>query len=294
MLGSTILKTTASIAAVVGALTVSATAAHADTYVPLFTQIHQHSGSQPSLTQAANFGTIIGLANQNIGYPERYWTYVKGTRSSVSTFPESWYVHVNGVRAKDYVYNLFVMNPNSAGWQQHVADICPHYCYLDGMGISSLARTRPRMAWTNTQWVKAAASEVRHVVSTGDRALPNSISNVPKLARPFLDAAGQGSTELFTGLKTRAIIKAGRIWVSEKDRCGKKLAAYLLVKGRGDHFACYDSGSLPWSIPSTSRGTPLGKAQGKAYKVRTGLRRNFAHGHVLVHSDGTYRITTRR
>ena len=135
---------------------------------------------------------------------------------------------------------------------------------------------------------------VRHVVATGKKVLPNSIGRDVALARPILDAAGRGSTVAFTAAPSdRAIIKAGKVWIQEIGGCGQRMASYLLVRGRGDHFACYIRGTLPWTIPSTSIGAPLGKALGKAYRVRNGIRRNFAHGHIIVHPGGTYTITRR-
>jgi hypothetical protein len=259
------------------------------TLVPLYSSIHQAALKEPTLQQATDFGALIGLPSQNIGYPNRYWTYTKATRSYVSTYPEDWYVHQNGERVRDTTFHAFVMNPAERGWQKVVANNCPHYCYLDGMGTVSMDRTSPHMQWTNTRWVDATASLVSYVVATGHRAMPNSIGYIPSEAKPMLDAAGRGSTEAFS-LQRREVVTLGRVWVTEKGDCGIKLAAYLLVKGRGDHFACYERGTLPWNIPSTSKGRPLGDTLGMAYNTRHGIRRDFAHGYVVVHADGTYNI----
>jgi hypothetical protein len=257
---------------------------------PLTATLQFQALNHPTLAEAQPFQSLTGAAKQNIGYTQRYWTYVKGTRSSNPNWPESWYIHQDGKRVKDTTYNLFVMNPNSAGWQNQLAKDCPHDCFMDGVGTSSL--TRSHLRWTKQEWITAVAKMIDHVVATGDNVLPNSIGKDVPLAKPILAAAGRGSTEAFNA-NTKDILRAGKVWVTERDDCGPKLATYLLYRGRGDHFSCYNLGTHPWDIPRTSQGAPLGKALDKAHKVRSGIRRNYTNGRVVVHPDGSYTIVSK-
>ncbi len=42
------------------------------------------------------------------------------------------------------------------------------------------------------------------------------------------------------------VLGLGRIWVTEIGNCLAKYHAFQRYKGRGDHFACYEQGHLPW------------------------------------------------
>ena len=227
-------KITASAIAV--ALTVPATAQAA----PLFTVAEQHNPG--IVTKPQRFEAIIGYPNQCVK-GIICWQYQKGTRSSVANYPESWYLHQNGVRIRDNVFHLFVMNPLSTGWQQHVAQSCFRHCFLDGMGTSSITRTTPRLRWSKTKWVDAAALVVKAVVRSGKEALPNSVGVDVNV---LVNAAGRGSTEAYNVNNAKASLSMGHIWVAEKGDCLAKYRAYLRYKGTGDHFACYENGHLPW------------------------------------------------
>jgi len=190
--------------------------------------------------------------NAIIGYPDqcvtgiRCWTYTKGTRSPVGSYPESWYLHWDGVRVKDKVYHLYVMDPRSRGWRRHVATVCGQRCFLDGMGGSSLDRNTPYVPWTETRWDKYTARIVLAVVARGKRALPNSVGPDPVAGQQLVDAAGRGSTEAFNTTNAQAYLSMGRMWVAERGGCLDKYNAYLTYRGRGDHFSCYEQGTRPW------------------------------------------------
>lgn len=215
---------------------------HAATAPPLFTVAEQHAGLQ--VANPSRFEAIIGQPNQCVAGIS-CWTYTKGTRSGRSTWPESWYLHVNGVRVRDNVFHLYVMDPRSTGWQQQVASACPQQCFLDGMGTSSLNRDTPNVAWTKAQWIMAVAGVVRAVVASGKQALPNSVGLAAD-GQPLVTAAGRGSTEAFNVRNAQSLLGMGSIWVSEISDCVAKYAAYQQYRGATDHFACYERGSLPW------------------------------------------------
>ncbi len=122
----------------------------------LFTVAEQHGGQ---VSNPSRFTAIIGYPNQCVA-GIRCWQYQKGTRSGNAHWPESWYLHQGGVRVKDHVFHLYVMDPRS-GWAQHVARVCAQRCFLDGMGTSSIGRTTPRLKWTRAQWASRAALVVR-------------------------------------------------------------------------------------------------------------------------------------
>ena len=240
MQGSTILKTTASIVAVAGALTVSATANAAT----LYTVAEQHAGLRVSNPQ--RFNAIIGFPNQCVA-GIICWTYTKGSRTRVATYPETWYLHVNGRRVRDTTFNQYVMDPRSTGWQHQVAKVCGQRCFLDGLGPASLGRTSPVIPWTPIQWTTRAALVVQAVIRAGKQAMPNSVSRDPVLAAPLVKAGqGRASSEGYTAPLAKTILNMGHIWIAEVGGCPKKYAYFLKYEGRGDHFSCYEHGHLPW------------------------------------------------
>lgn len=210
----------------------------------LYTAAHQHSGGRVSDPQ--RFEAIVGYPDQCV-VGVACWTYVKGSRSGRSDWPESWYAHQDGRRVVDSTFGLFVMDPRSAGWQRVVASSCRARCFIDGLGTSSLSRTRPHLEWSQTQWVSRAALVVRAVVHAGKLALPNSVGSTKAQGDALIAAAGGvGSTEGFNVADARGALSRGRIWVQERGDCLDKYHAYLKYRQAHDHFACYLVGHLPW------------------------------------------------
>ena len=217
----------------------------------LYVVAEQAPGQQ--VADPSRFSAIIGYPDQCVtGIP--CWTYTKGTRSAVSTYPESWYLHVNGVRVVDDVYHLYVMDPRSAGWQQHVAQVCGETCFIDALGPGALARDTPAIPWTPAEWVAATTGIVKAVVAAGKRAMPNNVGSDPVLAAQLVQAAGRGSDEAFDASTAQRILAVGHIWVSERGGCLSKYAAFLKYRGRGDHFSCYEFGTAPWDTGWMSGG----------------------------------------
>jgi hypothetical protein len=227
---------------IIGYTLVTAIAAHAQT-PPTYVAAHQKAGRQ--VPDPQDFNAIVGYADQCVtGVP--CWTYTKGSRTADGSLPERWYLHVNGRRVKDSMFNLYVMNPSRVGWRKHVAAACPARCFIDGIGPSSLNRDRPRIRWTVAEWMRATAGLVKSVVATGKHVLPNSIGNTVAQGKGIVAAAGRGSTEGFTASDAKAVLGLGRIWVQEKGACLAKWHAFLRYRSRNDHFACYLNGDLPW------------------------------------------------
>jgi hypothetical protein len=218
---------------------VCASTAHAS--ATLFVTAEQHHPGQ--VTSPKRFEAIFGYPDQCVSGIV-CWQYQKGSRSSNAHWPESWYLHVNGVRVKDRTFHLFVMDPRGKGWQQHVASACAQHCFLDGMGTSSISRTTPRISWSAAQWSSAAALVVRAVVNAGKKVLPNSVGM--KSTALIAAAGGRGSTESYGTASAKQVLGLGKIWVTEIGNCLAKYHAFLHYKGRGDHFACYMPGHLPW------------------------------------------------
>jgi hypothetical protein len=212
---------------------------------PLYTVASQHAFGQ--VDDPSRFGAIVGYPGQCVA-SVRCWVYEKGTRSPVASYPEAWYLHVDGVRVMDRVFGFYVMDPRNVGWQHQVATTCPAYCFLDGVGTSSLSRDVPRLPWRPSRWVRAVAGLVASVRASGDHVLPNSLSGDPALSQPVLDAAGRASTEMFTPANARSVLASGRVWVSEHGSCLAKFAVFQAYRGRGDHFSCYEAGGLPWDL----------------------------------------------
>ncbi len=207
----------------------------------LYTTASQAAGR--SVDDPSRFKAIIGYAGQCVT-GIRCWVYTKGSRSSVATYPESWYLHVDGVRVMDRVFHLYVMDPRNPGWQQHIAQTCTHRCYLDGMGTSSLGRTVPHLAWSRAEWAAGAALVVQAVRAAGKRVMPNSVGAQSLVL--VTAAGGRASTENFTVATAQTTLGWGHIWVTEIGNCLAKYHAFLQYRGRGDHFACYEAGMLPW------------------------------------------------
>ncbi len=206
----------------------------------LFTVAEQHTGR---VSNPQRFTAIIGYPSQCVA-GIRCWQYQKGTRSGNAHWPESWYLHQGGQRVMDHVFHLYVMDPRSPGWDSHVASVCAQRCFLDGMGTSSIGRTTPRLSWSRAQWASSAALVVRAVRAAGKRVMANSIGL--QSTALITAAGGRGSTESYDVASARQVLGLGRIWVTEIGNCLAKYHAFQRYKGRGDHFACYEQGHLPW------------------------------------------------
>lgn len=258
---------------------------------PLWLTAQLQSRQTPTPAQAGQFTVASGWRWQQTTGP-RWYTYVKGSRSYDRHYPEAWYLHQDGARVRDKRFGSFVMDPRNHGWQQTVLAACPRRCFLDGLGTTSLDRTQPHLQWTDAQWVAAVDQELRYLVSHDTRVIPNSIG--AHSAADYLAITGRASTEAFNGPDDIGLLRAGKVWVVAKRNCGWMLAAFLMGRGRGDRFSCYEPGTAPWVIPKVMRGAPLGRPLGRAGRTASGYTRRFTHGRVAVNADGTYRITYRR
>jgi len=248
----------------------------------LWAPMQLNNRANPTALQLARFGSRV-VSTHPLAVPT--WQYVKASRSPKSNWPEKWYLHQNGVRIKDFVYHMWVMNPNSLGWQKQVAATCLGKCFLDGAGDVGLGRTTPKLQWTTDQWVAAMIREIDYVRSTGDKVIPNSVG-VHSLAE--IDAAGRGSTEQFHGIKHLNILTYGRVWVVAYDHCAYQLASFLIGRGRGDYFECTAVGADPSVVTAPMNGPSIGKALGPAVPTATGYTRLFQGGKVTANYDGTY------
>jgi hypothetical protein len=279
-----------------GAL-VQAASARASTIVPLWSAVHRDASINPTAAQLAPFNNVGGWNFQRPrGYKGTWWDYAKGTRTNEASLPESWYIHVDGGRVRDKAHTrLFVMNPLSLGWRDHVAPQCALRCYLDGLGDAARKRTVPSITsqWSGAEWREAVAAELAFIVKWGGTVLPNSSFGV-LATREYSQAAGRTSTEGFSGLQDVPILKAGHVWVFGKTTqprgCRRLLAAYLIGKGRGDHFSCFNLSQEPWDVPSDLEGPRIGKPLAAAQRLAQGWKRRFRHGTVIARDDGTYRI----
>lgn len=284
-------------AALVIALLLVVARAEAQTIVPLWSPIHWDARVNPSSAQLDPFNNVAGWDFQKSAGPRpKWWSYAKGTRTADAGLPESWYMHVAGARVHDKVYTrLFVVNPLSLGWRDHVASQCAKRCFLDGLGDAARHRTVPSIVpyWSAAEWRKAVAGELASIVRWGGTVLPNSSFGVAA-TRAYSQAAGRTSTEGFNGLNYVPVLEAGRVWVvgktHEQGGCGRLLAAYLIGRGAGDHFSCFNLSDEPWDVPSDLEGPRIGKALGAAQRTARGWKRRFTHGTVLARTDGTWRI----
>jgi hypothetical protein len=215
--------------------------------MPVYVNAHQ-AGDRP-VPRPGRFVAIVGYPDQCVrGIP--CWKYTKGTRSPVSTYPESWYLHgASGARIHDKTWpRLFVMDPSNPGWRDTVAAACHRHCFLDGAGTSSFTRvSTPLVGWTLKGYIKAVAGEIRVIRAAGKAVLPNSIGFDARGYPLVVAAGGRGSTEAYTVSNARQVLHEGRIWVAERGSCRKKARAFLRFTDGNDHFACYLAGTLPWN-----------------------------------------------
>lgn len=253
---------------------------------PLWFAGQLRAGARPTAAQVAPFVAASGLARQRVGSIP-WWTYVKGSRSGNGSYPESWYVHQDGVRVRDSKFGFFVMDPANLGWDAVVAKACGARCFVDGIGATSLGRTTPRLRMSDSRWVTAVGVELRYLVGHGHKVLPNSVST-PSVS--YLRIAGQGSTESFRGLSSLALLAAGNVWVVAKRDCGYMLAAFLIGRDSGDVFACSEPGTAPWQVPAVMAGASLGNPTGATHRAPTGYTRAFQRGTVTARFNGSYSI----
>lgn len=236
------------------------------------------------------FTRVTGWPGQASG--PAFYTYVKGSRSYEAGHPEAWYIHQDGRRVRDGTFHSYVMDPSNPGWQAYTARACPQRCYLDGLGTTSLSRTVPHLRWTKQRWIAAVVSELRALRARGIDAAPNSIGL--QSAGAYLAETRQASSEAWVAgdRETWPIIGQGRVWVdAHTGRCGQKLAAFLMLRGRGDLFHCAAKGDPPSRIPRALARPRVGEALGAAQRLADGdLRRRFRRATVTLHPDGTYQI----
>lgn len=270
-------------------------AAHAQTVVPLWANVHRDGTGHPTSNQLAPFTDAAGWQYQEVAGP-RWWRYTKGTRTTEANLPEQWYMHVDGQRVVDGEHHrLFVMNPEKRGWQLHVAPDCAIRCFLDGVGDGARRRTVPSItaSWDARRWRIAVTEEIRLISNWGGTLLPNSAFS-PQAVRSYASAAGRASTEGFFGLGDLPILEAGPVWVFGKVHdaggCGSLLAAYLVGKGKGDHFSCFNLSNEPWDVPSELEGPRIGRPLGAAVRLSHGWKRRFTHGVLYAHDDGSWSI----
>lgn len=236
------------------------------------------------------FSRLTGWPGQSSG--PAFYTYVKGSRSRDRHLPESWYVHQGGKRVMDGRFNSFVMDPTSPGWQGYVIRQCPVRCYVDGVGVTSLSRTVPHLNWSRDQWVAAVVSELRALGAAGIDVVPNSIGL--QSATAYLSVTRHATSEAIRlgDRSTWVIAQAGHVWVDgHTGQCGRKLAAYLMVRGPGDLFHCAAPGTGPGVLPAALRHHPVGPAlSGPRTTAGVDLVRRFRYATVTVYADGSYRI----
>ena len=266
--------------------------AGAQTIVPLWAPMQVNPSQTPTQAEALQFKALSGWAKQGKTIPKtvRFWQYVKGTRSYDKNFPESWYIHQDGVRVRDKVWHSYVMDPSNPGWQSYVAAHCAKYCYLDGVGSSAISRTVPRLQWSKTQWVDAITNELQAIVASGKHVMPNSTSAD---TLKYFTVTPIASTEAWKGLAPDGwkLMAAGRVWVVAKGSdCGWKLAEFLVEKSKGDLFSCHAENTPAWTIPNALTGDRIGRALGPAVPITNGWMRNFTYAKVKVYTDGTYSI----
>ena len=153
-----------------------APAAQAGPLDMLYAPLHVHGTSQTQSFIQSHFPTVSVSAGQlkKGWHSSNTGLYTKGTRSSVGTYPESWYLHTaSGARIHDRALkSYFVMNPSSPGWRQQVVQNCsgaPQWCFVDAMGADGYQRMSAKPTVSESWWIQQTIDEANYVENASSK-----------------------------------------------------------------------------------------------------------------------------
>jgi hypothetical protein len=281
----------------------AAPAAYASPLDMLYAPLHVHGTSQTESFIQSHFPTVSVSAGQL----KKGWRssntglYTKGTRSSVGTYPESWYLHTaSGARIHDKTLSsYFVMNPGSSGWRQQVVSNCagaPQWCFVDAMGTDGYQRMSAKPTVSQSWWIEQTTAEANYV--------ENASSNWSVMANNLITV---NNATFAVGFEMFGRVSASQSWQvlrNTKCYCFAKLGTessalygftlFLAGAGPGDHISVgTDSQTGKWWDFFTSAGQ-LGSPTAEPTVGTNGLIvRQYTNGKVAVNTSNTTTTVTR-
>jgi hypothetical protein len=273
-----------------------APAAQAGPLDMLYAPLHVHGTSQTQSFIQSHFPTVSVSAGQL----KKGWDssntglYTKGTRSSVATYPESWYLHTaGGARIHDRALkSYFVMNPSSSGWRQQVVQNCagaPQWCFVDAMGTDGYQRMSAKPSVSESWWISETTAEANYVenASSGWSVMANNLitANNPIFGVGFEMFARVSATKSLQVLEHTRCYCFAKLGTESGARYGFTL--FLSGAGPGDHISVgTDSQTGKWWDFYNSAST-LGSPTGQATVSGNLIVRQFTNGEVIVNTGGT-------
>ena len=282
-------------AALAATLTV-APSAHANVLDRLYAPLHIHPQSAPSPAFIRAHFTTVTVQPRMLGrYRARHvGLYTKGTRSSIGTYPSSWYLHTaSGARIHDRTRSrYFVMNPASSGWRKQVVKNCrqaPNFCFLDAMGDDGYDRVSARPS-VSLSWWRAATTGLANYVEDASSRYHVVANNLITATNPRFGVAYEmfGRTSAARSLDVLRHTKClcfAKFGTEQGARYGFTL--FLAGAGRGDRISVgSDSQAGKW-WDFFDRAKLLGHGVAPATTTGTLISRRFSHGFIVVNVGRT-------
>jgi hypothetical protein len=275
---------------------VVAPAAYASSLDMLYAPLHVHGTSQTQSFIQSHFPTVSVSAGQlkKGWHSQNTGLYTKGTRSSVGTYPESWYLHTaGGARIHDgHLNSYFIMNPSSSGWRQQVVHNCagaPQWCFLDAMGTDGYHRMSANPTVSESWWIQQTTAEANYVedASSAWSVMANNLITVtnPKFAVGFEMFARVSAEKSLQVLRNTRCYCFAKLGTESGARYGYTL--FLSGAGAGDHISVGTDSQTGkwWDFYSTA--TKLGSPTGDATISDGVITRQFTNGTVVVNTGSS-------
>jgi hypothetical protein len=273
-----------------------APAAYANPLDMLYAPLHVHGTTQTETFIQAHFPTVSVSAGQlkKGWHSSNTGLYAKGTRSNVSTYPESWYMHTSGgARIHDRALtSYFVMNPSNSGWRQQVVKNCagaPQWCFVDAMGADGYQRMSAKPTVSESWWIQQTIDEANYVENASsawsvmaNNAITATNANFAVGFEMFGRVSAQKSLQVLESTRCYCFAKFG---TESTALYGYTL--FLVGYGPGDHISVgTDSQTGKWWDFFASAGK-LGDPKGAATTSGNVVTRQFASGQVVVNTGST-------
>jgi hypothetical protein len=275
---------------------VVAPAAYASSLAMLYAPLHVHGTTQTQSFIQSHFPTVSVSAGQlkKGWHSQNTGLYTKGTRSSVGTYPESWYLHTaGGARIHDgHLNSYFVMNPSSSGWRQQVVHNCagaPQWCFVDAMGTDGYQRMSAKPTVSQSWWIQQTTAEANYVegASSAWSVMANNLITVtnPKFAVGFEMFARVSAEKSLQVLRNTRCYCFAKLGTESGARYGYTL--FLSGAGAGDHISVGPDSQTGkwWGFFSTA--SKLGSPTGDATISDGVITRQFTNGTVVVNTGSS-------
>lgn len=283
-------------AAAAAALLTVVPTAQASVLARLYAPLHIHPSSAPSPAFIRSHFNTITVQPRMLGkYRARHvGIYTKGTRSSVSTYPSSWYLHTaGGARIHDRARSrYFVMNPASPGWRKQVAKNCrpaPSLCFLDAMGDDGYDRVSARPSVSLSWWRTATTGLANSVENASSRyhVIANNLITVtnPRFLVAYEMFGRTSAARSLDVLRRTKCVCFAKFGTEQSARYGFTL--FLAGAGRGDRISVgTDSQAGKW-WDFFDRAKLLGHGVAPATTTGSLISRRFSNGFIVVNVGRT-------